>query len=92
MSTKDEFLYTELDERTVKAAKQSKIRMSKLEKLQAKEYHSCGVKMRFVPNEKAKVTKKKQLFYCKICISRKINEKIKQARSSAAEPVVHRQK
>ena len=48
LSIKDEFLYAELDGRTVKVAKLSKARMLELEKLSAKGYRPCGGEVRFV--------------------------------------------
>ena len=48
LSIKDEFLYAELDGRTVKVAKLSKARMLELEKLLAKGYRPCGGEVRFV--------------------------------------------
>ena len=48
LSIKDEFLYAELDGRTVKVAKLSKARMLELENLSAKGYRPCGGEVRFV--------------------------------------------
>lgn len=48
LSIKDEFLYAELDGRTVKVAKMSKARMLELEKLLAKGYRPCDGEVRFV--------------------------------------------
>ena len=48
LSIKDEFLYAELDGRTVRVAKLSKLRMAELEKLLAKGYRPCGGEVRFV--------------------------------------------
>lgn len=48
LSVKDEFLYAELDGRTVKVAKLSKARMMELEKLLARGYCPQGGEVRFV--------------------------------------------
>ena len=48
LSIKDEFLYAELDERTVRVAKLSKARMIELENLSARGYYPCGGDVRFV--------------------------------------------
>ena len=48
LSVKAEFLYAELDGRTVRVAKLSKARMAELEKLSAKGYRPCGGTVRFV--------------------------------------------
>ena len=48
LSVKDEFLYAELDGRTVRVAKLSKARMAELEKLSAKGYRPRDGKVRFV--------------------------------------------
>lgn len=48
MSVKDEFLYAELDGRTVRVAKFSKARMAEPDKLSAKGYRLCDGDVRFV--------------------------------------------
>ena len=48
LSVKDEFLYAELEERTVRVAKLSKACIAELEKLVVKGYRPCGGEVRFV--------------------------------------------
>ena len=48
LSVKDEFLYAEIEGRTVRVAKLSKARMVELDKLSAKEYRPYGGEVRFV--------------------------------------------
>ena len=48
LSVKDEFLFAELEGRTVRVAKLSKARMAGLDKLSAKGYRPCGGDVRFV--------------------------------------------